>query len=442
MMIDILASIDQNMALFGGLILLALVFWFFAADLDRIKRNVGTVIMAALLVFSLASICSPKGWMNVISGKEKFSEASQLRGGIDIVGGTSFILEVEEKEDETTGNKIAVSAEAMEEAKSVIAKRIDEFGVGGASVTTQGNRIEVQLPGVSPEQAIVIKEKLQKVAKLTIHHTRRDSAAIVGEVVNDDGTINERAARDFKRLGVSIYPYQYFNKKGEEFNTFVAVNSKAALGGKDVLRAYPDYASGREVNIELTKDGAQKMRDFTTPLVAKVDQIAAVLDGKVITNAYLNQDSLGKEFRISGQRNLEECEVLSSGMTNPLENPVKILDQRSVSATLGAETVRQGIIAGVSGLALTLIFICIYYRFAGIVALIGLTVNILILFGAMALLGATFTLPGIAGIILTIGVAVDANVLIYERLREELAAGKKLGAALTTQSKASQSHSP
>jgi SecD/SecF fusion protein len=86
--------------------------------------------------------------------------------------------------------------------------------------------------------------------------------------------------------------------------------------------------------------------------------------------------------------------------------------------------VRQGVTAAIAGLALTLLFVLIYYRFAGFVALIGLTVNMLILFGAMAMFGATFTLPGIAGIILTIGVAVDANVLIYERLREEIGGGK------------------
>ena len=102
-----------------------------------------------------------------------------------------------------------------------------------------------------------------------------------------------------------------------------------------------------------------------------------------------------------------------------------------MSATLGKATISQGVTAGLAGLGLTLIFVLIYYRFAGLIALLGLSVNILILFGAMAMFGFTFTLPGIAGIILTIGVAVDANVLIYERLREELAKGKSIKAAIS-----------
>ena len=114
-----------------------------------------------------------------------------------------------------------------------------------------------------------------------------------------------------------------------------------------------------------------------------------------------------------------------------MKNPLLVEEERTVSATLGKETVHQGITAGIAGLGLTLLFVLLYYRFAGIIALLGLTINILILFGAMAMFGFTFTLPGIAGIILTIGVAVDANVLIYERLREELAAGKSIKAAIS-----------
>ena len=122
----------------------------------------------------------------------------------------------------------------------------------------------------------------------------------------------------------------------------------------------------------------------------------------------------------------EEVRTVSNALNNPLKYPLNILSERNVTARYGEEVVRQGVTAAIAGLALTLLFVLIYYRFAGFVALIGLTVNMLILFGAMAMFGATFTLPGIAGIILTIGVAVDANVLIYERLREEIAGGKSL----------------
>jgi SecD/SecF fusion protein len=149
-----------------------------------------------------------------------------------------------------------------------------------------------------------------------------------------------------------------------------------------------------------------------------------------VDSAPVVQAVLDKNFIIQGVGDAEECRNLSATLMNPLENPLKILKESTVTARLGAATVSQGILAGIAGISLTILFLGIYYRFAGIIAFIGLTVNVLILFGAMAMFEFTFTLPGIAGIILTIGVAVDANVLIYERLREERAAGKSLFAAI------------
>jgi SecD/SecF fusion protein len=126
----------------------------------------------------------------------------------------------------------------------------------------------------------------------------------------------------------------------------------------------------------------------------------------------------------------QEARNLASALQNPLQTPVVIEEERSASSTLGQEAIHSGIWAGIGGLALVLIFVVIYYRFAGIVAVFGLVVNIIVLFGSMAMFGFVLTLPGIAGIILTIGLAVDANVLIYERLREEMAAGKSLSASI------------
>jgi len=437
MMTNLLAaatSSDQTFVLFGGLLLLILIFWFFATEMERRKRNIGTIITAAVIVFSLFAICSPKGWMNVLSGKTKFAESSNLNGGIDIVGGTSFILQVQPKKDDVTGKEIPVSDGAMREAQKVIAKRIDEFGVGGAPVAVTGNnRLEVQLPGISPAEADIVEARLKKVARLTIHKTHRNSDAIVAGLLKADGTIDKSKERELFAEGFRVYPYTFYPKKGSEpIETWVVVDRTAMLGGKDVQRAWPNHKTGTSVSIELTSEGGDKMKAFTRTLTPQVDRMAAVLDGKVITNATLNASELGKRFEITGQKDIKECEELASGMSNPLDNPVDVIDRRSVSATLGAAVVKQGITAGIAGLLITLVFIAIYYRYAGIVALVGLTVNILILFGAMALLGASFTLPGIAGIILTIGVAVDANVLIYERLREELANGKSLGTALST----------
>ena len=126
----------------------------------------------------------------------------------------------------------------------------------------------------------------------------------------------------------------------------------------------------------------------------------------------------------------KEARALASALQNPLQTPVVIESERSASSTLGADAIRSGVAAGVGGLVLVLLFVVIYYRIAGLVAVVGLVINIIVLFGAMAMFGFVLTLPGIAGVILTIGLAVDANVLIYERLREELEAGKALPVAI------------
>jgi len=138
----------------------------------------------------------------------------------------------------------------------------------------------------------------------------------------------------------------------------------------------------------------------------------------------------GGSAQITGRFKEKEARELASVLENPLRTPVTIEETRSVSPTLGADSIRSGIVSGIGGLALVMLFVVFYYRLAGLVALLGLWINIILLFGMMAMFHFVLTLPGIAGVILTIGLAVDANVLLYERLREELAAGKSLGAAI------------
>src|SRR5213078_1555280 len=140
----------------------------------------------------------------------------------------------------------------------------------------------------------------------------------------------------------------------------------------------------------------------------------------------------GGDAQITGRFTEKEARGLSSALENPLQTPVSIEEERSVSPTLGLDSIRASIFAGLVGLAITLVCVLVYYRFAGLVADVVLIINLILLMGAFKLIpgGVVLTLPGIAGIILTIGLSVDANVLIYERLREELAVGKSLQVAL------------
>jgi SecD/SecF fusion protein len=184
------------------------------------------------------------------------------------------------------------------------------------------------------------------------------------------------------------------------------------------------------VDITLNNLGTDKMIALTQHMRPNIDRIAIVLDGIVKSAPVVQSVPLGKNFVINGLDEAGETRQLANALMNPLENPLEVEEERSVSPTLGAAIVKQGIWSGLIGLAITAVFVLIYYRTGGIVALVGLIVNGLMLFGAMAMFGFTFSLPGIAGIILTIGLAVDANVLIYERLREELENGKSLKSAI------------
>ncbi|WP_169334398.1 protein translocase subunit SecD [Rubritalea marina] len=415
------ASSDTTMVLFAGVSILVLLFWYLATDKDRIKRNVGSGIVFLIATFSFFAIISPSSLLQVIQGEKELANAHNLQGGIEIVGGTAFIIEVKPNVDEETGEVIELTPSSMDTAKAILERRLNESGTLDAPVSVQGNRIEIQIPNIDPADAQALEKILTTTAKLTIHKMHPQSPRLAGLVAAGEETIP----------GYRAYPQEIKDEEGNIVGTrHVLVERRPGLTGREVARAWPDRTSNTQVYIELTSTGAKQMETFTRSLTAGRDQIVSILDGKVINNATLQAEVLSKNFVISGLDNLAECEELSKGLSNPMENDIEIIDKRTISATLGEATVSQGINAGLAGLALTVVFVLLYYRYSGIVAIIGLGLNVLILFGAMALFNASFTLPGIAGIILTIGVAVDANVLIYERMREELAAGKSVHASI------------
>jgi len=185
---------------------------------------------------------------------------------------------------------------------------------------------------------------------------------------------------------------------------------------------------GWEINLNFNSEGADRFFKLTQDNVNQ--RMAIILDKVVISAPNIIEPIGGGTCRINGDYELEDALALASALENPLGITPVIVNESSVSATYGSNTIKQGIYAGIAGLGITLIFIVIYYKIAGLIALIGLTLNIIILLGSLAMFDLTLTMPGIAGIVLTIGIAVDANVLIYERLREELQAGRSLGMAI------------
>ena len=391
-----------------GLILMILFFWYFATDIERRKRNVGS-----LLTLGICGLCV----LAATPLKER------LKGGIDIIGGSSFSLRVQEREADD-GSKMPITKEQIDQAILVIEKRLNSMGTAEPLIARQGeNGILVQMPGVEPEEAARIRATLEKVAKLELREVspRNDEPG-------PDGKPLAQRVQDGSEIvpGYRAYTLKGKDEDGNDYTRPILLNRRMALGGSDIANAVPSPQQADAVAITLNNAGTDKMIALTKNMQPGRDRIAIVLDGEVVSAPVVNQVPLGKQFIIEGLREPGEVQTLANQLMNPLENPLVVDEERTVSPTLGAAIVQQGVWAGVIGLALTALFVLIYYRTAGLVALFGLAVNIVVLFGVMAMFGFTFSLPGIAGMILIIGMAVDANVLIYERLREELAAGKSL----------------
>lgn len=405
---------NASMVIFlAGLALLVLFFWYFATEFESRKRNIGSVLILSLCALCALALYPPK---------------EALKGGIDLVGGSQFTLLVKPKIDENTNQPMPLTSEDVKQAKKTIEERLNKLGTTDMSIVEQGtDKILLQMPGMTPEVSADIEVQLQKVARLELRRVNME-----GFHPGPDGrTLAERISTNHepRMPGFRVYEHKY-TYEGTERTEFLLLNNRIALTGKDVQQAWPEsMGTEHQVSIRLSNAGADKMLELTDDLQIGRDRIAVVLDGKVIT-APTVQAKLHKNFVIQGQESAKEARDLASTMLNPLENPLEIIEKRVVSPTLGAAVITQGVWAGIVGLTITALFVLIYYRTAGIIALCGLAVNTLMIFGGMAMFDFTFTLPGIAGMILSIGMAVDANVLIYERLREEIAAGKSLKTAI------------
>jgi SecD/SecF fusion protein len=383
----------------AGISLLALFGWYFATSRARLKRILGTILTVLLVAFCITTLYPPD---------------KTIRLGLDLQGGTSFLIRLSPDGDRS------ISADTLDQAVEVIRKRVDQFGVSEPVITPQGaDRILVQIPGLDPEQIAAARQQLAQVAKLEFRLVHPENDRLITQV---------REGTDLVPAGYRIETQKVISE-GREIKEELLVKVRPDLLGDRVRKAFPTYdEQGWGVALQLDREGANLFGQLTEAHVGK--RFAIVLDGRVQSAPVIREPIYGGHASITGDFTEEEVRNLASVLENPLQTPVTVEEERSVSATLGSDSIRSGIYAGLAGLALSFLFIIIYYRFAGLVASIALILNLVLLFGAMAMFNFVLTLPGIAGIILTIGMAVDANVLIYERLREELATGKPLNIAL------------
>ena len=402
---------DNFLTFAFGLFILFLFGWYFATELTARKRWLGLILTVLLTAFCFQQIWPP---MDIKNAEGKVIVPGKIRLGLDLKGGTSFLIKLIPQGD------AVISSAALEQAVEVIRKRVDQFGLSEPVISPQGkDHILVQIAGLDTKQIDEAKAQLKRVAKLEF------------SIVEDSGAAHvDRIQKGEEVMDPSYVLKPYKLKKADKETIQILVKRRAALDGEHVKRAFPFFdQQGYGVSLELDSEGAKIFDDVAAQ--NKGRQMAILLDGEVISAPVLQSDHFGGRCQITGHFTDKEARDLSSALENPLRQSVEIEETRSVSATLGADSVKSGIMSGIAGLLLVMAFVVIYYRFAGLVAFVGLLINIIILFGAMVMLNFTLTLPGIAGIMLTMGLAVDANVLIYERLREEMAAGKSLAAALT-----------
>jgi len=296
----------------------------------------------------------------------------------------------------------------VDQSIEIVRKRIDEYGTNEPSIQSQGyGRILVQLPGLqNPEE---VKALLGKTAKMTFH-------------LVDDTTTPQEAKRGKLKSSSRIIR----GSLGEQY----VIVKKAAVGGETLTDASVSFQEGSPaVSFKFNNLGAKKFGEVTKNNIGK--DLAIVLDNEVISAPTIQSAITGGSGVITGNYTAETAQELALLLrSGALPAPLNILEERTVGAGLGADSIEAGIFASIIGFIGVVVFLLLAYGLFGLFTTISVFMNLFLMLGALSLMGATLTLPGIAGIILTIGMAVDANVLIFERMREEVKHGRSIRDAI------------
>jgi len=393
--------------LVGASILLLLLLYVGTA-VHKTKRFTGTLLIALAAFASLYTV-----------------NALGLKLGIDLQGGSEFIVKLEPGKN-ADGTARAVTPSDVQQAIAILEKRLTK-GEKDLVLQPEGaDRVVIQMPGISQGEIKDVRDKIQQVAHLEFRRVHPESRSKL-EQIKARGGIKEPGWAEM------AYREPETAKDGTVLATSELVRDMPDLEGDIVADAYRVFdAEGNKVVLKLNSEGAKRFDELAAVHYRR--QMAIIVDGQIHSAPSLNAQQYGGTAEISGGSGKgfteQEADTLATLLNNPLRNPMKILSESSVSSAYGQSSIDQGKWVGIAALAITTLFMLFIYRLAGIVAIIGLIINMSILFGAMSLFGFTLTMPGIAGLVLTIGMAVDANVLIFERLREEMEAGKTLSAAL------------
>jgi preprotein translocase subunit SecD len=309
--------------------------------------------------------------------------------------------------------------EAVVQARETIERRINELGVTEPSISQQGtDQLLVQLPGVTDVDKAKSIMGSQGLLELKIVEQGPTSTA---EQLMVGGQVP---------AGMEIVPGSS-GAPGDTANTsYYLVRKVAAVTGRDLRNARPSLDENNQpaVSFTLNNEGGRKFGNVTGDNIGK--RLAIILDGRVQSAPNI-ESRISTDGRITGSFTNEEVQNLSLILrSGALPAKLDYLSEGTISPSLGADSIRSGVEASLAGLLLIILFMFVYYKFSGINAVVALTFNLVILLGLMAYIGAVMTLPGIAGFVLTMGIGVDSNVLIFERIKEELEAGHGVRASM------------
>lgn len=352
------------------------------------------LLIVGLVAFSLWKAYPPQQKINL---------------GLDLQGGVQLLLQVEMEKVPEEARK-DVTARVAE----IIRNRIDEFGVKEPDITTQGkDQVVVKLPGVTD------RERAKEIAGKAAH--------LEFKIVSEDAALIQKAEE-----GTAPEGYEYKKIKNSPTEEMVLLNVKPALTGEHLTTAtvgFDQYGQAI-VSLNLDREGGKIFDKITFQNIGK--RLAIVLDGQVYSAPVIRDRIPNGKAQISGNFKAEEASDLALVLrAGALPAPVSVIEERTVGPSLGKDSIESGIRASLFGVLFVVVFMPLYYLLCGWIANLGLLVYVIVVIGSMAAMGSTLTLPGIAGFILSVGMAVDANVLIFERIREEVAAGKTPRAAVS-----------
>jgi SecD/SecF fusion protein len=374
------------------------------------------------------------------------SSQGRLKLGLDLQGGVSFTLKVDptgaESGEKGAGDKSNVSAADMvNQAIQVMEQRVNQFGVAEPVIRPVGVlSLEVQLPGEDAANNPDVIDALKKPAKLEfrqVHRTERPAE-----------TDRERSLRSLPvdpMLGAAsaISTYEVLTLRDVDSRTGeITINRYFVRKTADATGKIIKSASGRSddgisfyVDMKFTDEGSKKFGDLTAKIAEgnsrSIGQLAIVLDGKLQSAPTVREAIRSTGATITGSFSREEAVELANVLNNPLEFPLITQDVTSVGPSLAKDAQGKSVVASLVAVGLVVFFMVGFYVWGGFIAILGMILNLVMILGALAYFGATITLPGVAALVLTLGMAVDANILIFERVREEAALGKDRSVALS-----------